>query len=166
MKKTMKFFHNEKRGIKEQNRNIPHPSFSTRKNTPQKKSHKKIKSLSWNILPIYFTESQTAALNKNKHTPSLRKGQTISDHLVTPSVHHIHIWYWFCSLWPLTYRVYWKEYAVFHKNVSQLKLNLYNQRHLYTFLVARVHLAWSFCDLSGQIHFYVTIFVNSLPTDQ
>jgi hypothetical protein len=75
---------------------------------------------------------------------SLRKVQTVSDHLITPSVHHIHIWYWFYTLWPFTYRVYWKEYAVLHKNVSQFKLNLYNQRHLYTFLVARVHLEWSF----------------------
>jgi len=118
--------------------------ISTRKNTPQKKSHRKIKLYSWNILPIYFIESQTAALNKNKHTTSLRKGQTVSDHLVTPSGHHIHIWYWFYTLWPVTYRVYWKECVVLHKNVSQFKLNLYNQRHLYKFLVARVHLARPF----------------------
>ena len=45
MKKTMKFFHNEKRGVKEQNRNIPHFSFSTRKNTPQKKITQKNKTL-------------------------------------------------------------------------------------------------------------------------
>jgi len=41
MKSTMKVFHNEKRGVKEeQNRNIPHLSFSTKK-THLKKSHKK-----------------------------------------------------------------------------------------------------------------------------
>ena len=67
-------------------------------------------------------------------------------------MHHIYIyiyiytyiWYWFYTLWPWTCRVYWKEHAVLHKNISQLNLNLYNQRHLYTFLVERVHLAWSF----------------------
>jgi hypothetical protein len=77
----------------------------------------------------------------------LRKSHTVSDHLVTPSVHHTHIWYWIYTLWPLTYRVYWKEYAILHTNVPQLKLNLYNQRHLCAFLVAKVtksvHLAWS-----------------------
>ena len=139
----MKVFHNEKRGVKEeQNRNIPHLSFST-KNTP-KKITQKIKPYSWNNLTIYFTQSQTAALNKNKHTTSLRKGQTVSDHLVTSWVHYIYIWYWFYTLWPWTHRVYWKECAVLHKNVSQFNLNLYNHRHLYTFLVEKMHLAWSF----------------------
>lgn len=49
LKNTMKVFHNEKKGVKEeQNRDIPHLSFSTRKNTPQKKkkSHRKIKPYS------------------------------------------------------------------------------------------------------------------------
>lgn len=66
-----------------------------------------------------------------------------SNSIRSPS-NHIHIWYWFYTLWPLTYRVYWKEYAVLHKNASKLKLHSCNQRHLCTFLVARVHLAWFF----------------------
>ena len=62
--------HNEsplqwKRRVKEeQNRNIPHLSFSKKKTT--QKTHRKIKPCSWNILLIYFTQSQTTALNENK----------------------------------------------------------------------------------------------------
>jgi hypothetical protein len=129
--------HNEsplqwKRRVKEeQNRNIPQLSFSKKKNT--QKTHRKIKPYSWNILLIYFTQSQTTALNENKtHSFIKERSNSIrspSNNFSSPYIYiYIYIWYWFYTLWPWTYRVYWKEYAVLHKNVFQFNLNLYNQR--------------------------------------
>ena len=92
MQKTIKFFHNKKKGIKEeQNRNIPHLSFSTKK-TCLKKITQKNKTLflkhSTNIL---HTVTGSSTKQEQTHNFIRERSNTIRSHSNTFSAPYTYL---------------------------------------------------------------------------